>query len=55
MWQHGTYRYAQDMDVLSMRVRGLGDGHDMDVVSMLQGSGNEGFDRFADGGKMMVS
>lgn len=49
-----TYRHAQDIDVLSIPWQGVGDGHDTNVVTILQSFGNEGFGRFAGGGKAMV-
>ncbi len=50
----GTYRYAKDIDVLRKFRQGLGDGHDIRVVTLLQGVGYEVLERFADGGKVMV-
>lgn len=50
----GTYLDAQDIDVLSMLARDLGHDHDNRVVTLLQGIGNEGVERFAGGGKLMI-
>lgn len=49
-----TYRHAQDIDVLSIPGQGVGDGHDIRVVTILQGVGYEGVGRFAGGGKAMA-
>lgn len=49
-----TYRHAQDMDVLSIPGQGVEDGHDIRVVTILQGVGYEGVGRFAGGGKAMA-
>lgn len=49
-----TYHHAQDIDGLSSPGQGMGDGHDIRVVTLLQGVGYEGVGRFAGGGKAMA-